>query len=132
MNAVAYIVRSYPRLSQTFILNEIRALERLGLRIHIFAITNPHEPVKQSDVADVRAPVRYLDAESRNWWSSLSSHLGRAVRTPRRYLSTLLHVVGSKQADVGYRVASRYQCFHYAVSLAALLAREGGKRGTGI
>ena len=38
---VGYILRSYPRLSQTFILNEILALEQLGLRLHIFAITNP-------------------------------------------------------------------------------------------
>ena len=31
--SVGYIVRSYPRLSQTFILGEIRALERLGVPI---------------------------------------------------------------------------------------------------
>ena len=43
--AVAYIVRSYPRLSQTFILNEVLALERLGWDIQIFAITDPREPV---------------------------------------------------------------------------------------
>jgi len=39
--AVAYILRSYPRLSQTFVLNEIRALERLGVSLRVFAITDP-------------------------------------------------------------------------------------------
>ena len=41
---VGYILRSYPRLSQTFILHEILALEQLGLDLRIFAITNPREP----------------------------------------------------------------------------------------
>ena len=45
---IGYILRSYPRLSQTFILNEILALEQLGLQLHLFPITNPREPVVQA------------------------------------------------------------------------------------
>lgn len=130
MDSVAYIVRSYPRLSQTFVLNEIRSLEQLGLNIRIFAITDPHEPVKQSDVAQVKAPVRYLDALAGGRWAALTTHFGLALRIPGRYLRTLLHAIGSRQADAGYRVASRYQCFHYAVNLASTLMRdqrEGGR-----
>jgi len=47
MKRIAYILRSYPRLSQTFIVNEILSLEQLGLNLHLFAITNPHEPIVQ-------------------------------------------------------------------------------------
>ena len=47
--SVGYIVRSYPRLSQTFILDELRALERLGVPIHIFAMTDPREEVTQAE-----------------------------------------------------------------------------------
>ena len=124
MDSVAYIVRSYPRLSQTFVLNEIRSLERLGLNIRIFAITDPREPIQQSDVAEIKAPVHYLDAMGQHGSATISTHLGLALRYPGRYLSTLLHAVGSWQADTGYRVASRYQCFHYAVHLASILTRE--------
>ena len=130
MAAVAYIVRSFPRLSQTFVLNEILALERLGLELRIFAISDPREPMQQSDASLVRAPVHYLDAQGGSWWSAISTHLGLALRTPRRYVTTLFHAVRSQQADVGYRVASRYQCFHYAVHLASLLAREERTNGT--
>ncbi|HEY6193662.1 MAG TPA: glycosyltransferase [Candidatus Eisenbacteria bacterium] len=132
MDAVAYIVRSYPRLSQTFILNEVRALERLGLRIRIFAITDPHEPVKQSGLSEISAPVRYLDAQGRRGWAASSIHARVALASPRRYVKTLLRALGSRQADTGYRVASRYRCFHYAVVLADILAREGRTNGSRI
>jgi glycosyltransferase involved in cell wall biosynthesis len=132
MDAVAYIVRSYPRLSQTFILNEIRALERLGLKIRIFAITDPREPVTQSGLSEISAPVRYLDAQGRRWWSASSIHVRVALASPRRYLKTLLRALGSRQADSGYRVASRYRCFHYAVVLADILVREGRQDGSRI
>jgi glycosyltransferase involved in cell wall biosynthesis len=121
--SVAYVVRSYPRLSQTFILDEIRALERLGASIRIFAITDPREPVTQPEVAQVRASANYLDGLGRTWWSMLPVHLGVGVRSPRRYLEALFYAVGSKESDRGYRVASRYRCFLYAVNLAMILKR---------
>src|SRR4051812_4803436 len=75
MKRIAYILRSYPRLSQTFIVNEILALEQLGLNLHLFAITNPHEPIVQEYVAQVRAPVEYLeDAAKRARAAVLAEH----------------------------------------------------------
>src|SRR5919197_887593 len=96
--SVAYVLRSYPRLSQTFIVDEIRALERLGVNICIFAITEPREPVVQPEVADVRAPVVYLDRPDRTHRSSLASSLGLAVRSPRRYLEALRFTAGSGES----------------------------------
>ena len=39
--AVAIVLKGYPRLSETFIANEIRALESRGLDIHIVSLRNP-------------------------------------------------------------------------------------------
>ena len=58
---VIYIVRSWPRLSQTFIVNEVLALERRGLELVVFSLVRSGEDVVQPQVADVRAPVNYLD-----------------------------------------------------------------------
>ncbi|MFO7170923.1 MAG: colanic acid biosynthesis glycosyltransferase WcaL, partial [Chloroflexota bacterium] len=66
MQPIGYILRSFPRLSQTFVLGEILALEERGVPLRIFAATNPREPVVQPQVAAVRAPVRYLDQASRD------------------------------------------------------------------
>jgi len=121
---VGYILRSYPRLSQTFILHEILALEQLGVSLQIFAITNPREPVAQAQVAEVRAPVQYLeDVTRRSRAAILREHLRTALESPRRYAAALRYVLRNKVIDTGYTASSRLECFHQAVYLARQLRR---------
>jgi len=129
-DAVAYVVRSYPRLSQTFVLEEIRSLERLGLDIRVFALSNPHESLRQSEVGDVRASVRYLDRAGS--LRGLAAHAAEFLRRPHRYVGTLAEAFRAGAADRGYRVDSRFRCFHHAVLLAGFLRRERAADGRGI
>jgi glycosyltransferase involved in cell wall biosynthesis len=125
MQRIGYILRSYPRLSQTFIVNEILALEQLGLNLHLFAITNPHEPIVQAQVAAVRAPVEYLEDQA--GWGRLpivAEHVRAALRLPGRYFHVLRYVMQRSDLDEGYTTASRYECFSRALYLARLLDRE--------
>ena len=122
---VAYLLRSFPRLSQTFILHEILALEELGVALQLFAMTNPHEAVVQAQVADVRAPVAYLEAgpePSRR--QRVLNHLRLFLRRPWRYTQTLWYLWRHPECDEGYTTASRYRCFHYAVDLVQRLRRR--------
>jgi glycosyltransferase involved in cell wall biosynthesis len=129
---VGYILRSYPRLSQTFVVNEIRALEQLGVQIHIFAVTHPHEALVQPQVAEVEAPVDYLEfALARRWWIILWEHLLLALLSPYRYCSTLYYLARHPEFDEGYTASPRYICFLQAVYLAHLLRRER-RNGGGI
>jgi glycosyltransferase involved in cell wall biosynthesis len=57
---VGYILKQYPRLSETFILNEILAHEAAGLHVHIFSLHLPNETFAHDEVARVRARVDYL------------------------------------------------------------------------
>ncbi len=41
---IGIVVKRWPRLSETFVLNEILGLERAGLRLRIYALMDPHEP----------------------------------------------------------------------------------------
>lgn len=121
---VAYILRSFPRLSQTFILNEILALEQLGLKLHIFALTDPREAIVQDGVADVRAPTEYLEsAQRRPAAVVLVEHLRVAITSPRRYLGTAAYVLRRSDLDAGYTASSRFACFIQAVRLARMLRR---------
>jgi glycosyltransferase involved in cell wall biosynthesis len=127
---IGYILRSYPRLSQTFILHEILALEQLGLSLQIFAITNPHEPVAQAQVAEVRAPVQYLeDVTRRSRAIILREHMRTALESPRRYAATLRYLLRNKVIDTGYTTSSRFECFHQAVYLARRLRRPDNTIG---
>ena len=38
MDSVGYVVRKFPVLSETFILNEILALEAMGVKVQIFSL----------------------------------------------------------------------------------------------
>lgn len=57
---IAYLVKTFPKLSETFILNEILELERQGLEVHIFSLRQPSETKVHPGVAEVRAKVTYL------------------------------------------------------------------------
>ncbi len=127
---VAYIVRSYPRLSQTFILNEILSLERLGMRIEIFGMTDPGESLVQPGVSDVRARANYLEASLRRRWRAIAAeHLRVAARAPWRYASAAVYVLRRPDLDAGYTTASRFACFAHAVHLTRVMGT--GTRGRG-
>jgi glycosyltransferase involved in cell wall biosynthesis len=57
---VGFVVKRYPRYSETFIVREILAHEAAGLEIVIFAMRPPNDTHFQDLIARVRAPVRYL------------------------------------------------------------------------
>ncbi|MEO7908622.1 MAG: glycosyltransferase family 4 protein [Roseiflexaceae bacterium] len=125
MQRIAYILRSYPRLSQTFIVNEILSLEQLGLNLHLFAITNPHEPIVQEYVTQVRAPVEYLEQTAKRERAAvLAEHAWVEQQVPDRYAATHRYVEQNANLDEGYTSASRFECFDYAVHVAGLLERE--------
>jgi hypothetical protein len=60
---VGYVVKRYPRYSETFVMREILAHEAAGLPITIFALRPPNDTHFQELLARVRAPVHYLPSE---------------------------------------------------------------------
>jgi glycosyltransferase involved in cell wall biosynthesis len=57
---VAFVLKGYPRLSETFIAQEIRALEECGLDIRIISLRHPTDPATHPVHREIRAPVLYL------------------------------------------------------------------------
>jgi len=57
---IGYVLKSYPRMSETFIANEIYLLERLGLKLRLFSILDLSDPQRHAVVDATRAPVDYL------------------------------------------------------------------------
>jgi len=58
---VAYLLKKFPRLSETFVLNEILTQERLGARVHVFSRRPPDGEPRHPQLAELRAPVEVLD-----------------------------------------------------------------------
>lgn len=92
---VGYVLTVYPRLSETFVVNEIAALEHLGLEIVAFSQKRPLEPPALA-AARARAPVVYLDLRPRAWLGLLRDHLDWLIWDPRRYWRQLCWVVARR------------------------------------
>lgn len=60
MAVVAVIVKGYPRLSETFITQELLALEKSGLAFQIYALRRPHDLYQHPMHDDIHAPCIYL------------------------------------------------------------------------
>ena len=54
------ILKGYPRISETFISNEILLLEKLGFTLHLFSMRQPRESFRHESVKRIIAPVDYL------------------------------------------------------------------------
>jgi glycosyltransferase involved in cell wall biosynthesis len=57
---IAVVVKGYPRLSETFIAQEILGLERRGLALTIVSLRHPTDPAVHEINRAIRAPVSYL------------------------------------------------------------------------
>ena len=54
------ILKGYPRISETFISNEILLLEKIGFPIHLFSMRQPRESFTHQSVAQIQSRVDYL------------------------------------------------------------------------
>src|SRR5207253_1150829 len=86
---LGFLVSTWPRLSATFILNEVIAVERSGVSVRIFSVKDPDgEPVHPA-VAQVAARVSYLSLP-RHRKAAVHANLRVLCRHPGRYCQTLL------------------------------------------
>jgi glycosyltransferase involved in cell wall biosynthesis len=85
---VAFVLKGYPRLSETFIAQEIFALEKRGLDILIVSLRHPTDRRTHPVHAEIRAPVLYLPEYLhrgplrvlRAWWNVRRWPTYRATR----------------------------------------------------
>jgi glycosyltransferase involved in cell wall biosynthesis len=78
---VCYLLKRYPRLSQTFVLNEMLELERQGVDVVVLARDGSGEPIAHPATQLLRAPVHYLRElePSEDRWDEAAAALLRAL-----------------------------------------------------
>ncbi len=125
-SSVAYLTKRFPRLSETFILDEILGLESAGVPLRLYAIADPHEELVQPDVARVASPVVYLQdascARSRfvQFRETSAAHLRLCGESPRRYFAILGHLVWHRRRQL----KSSLKNFSLAGRLAWILRKD--------
>ena len=92
---VGYLLKTFPKLSETFILNEIVQVEQLGTPLHLFSIKRPPAQERfHPGVHQVQANVTYLSSISlrKNIFDSAFvalDHVELFLRNPINYIAAL-------------------------------------------
>ncbi len=89
---IGYVLKVYPRVSETFVINEIRAQESLGQPVSVFSLHHPADTVSHGILDDLRSPVTYVEdavpdeddvAKARK---QLRKHFGLSQADDQRFL----------------------------------------------
>lgn len=113
---IGYVVKRYPRYSETFIVNEILAHEAAGCDISVFALRPPVDSHFQDRIARVRAAVTYL-----NYERVRGDALWRLLRQGCEHLPT----VATRLLDEDGPDVDDVQTVYQAIELALLVKRQG-------
>lgn len=111
------LVKVWPKLSETFILEEVLGLERQGVDLHLYTLAPQTDAIQHREVEQVRAPVSALppwtwpQARAHAW-----AHAWCAARRPLAWLQAL--------SDAARRGRSGLKAFAQAPWLARALHRQ--------
>lgn len=118
--AIAVVLKGYPRLSETFIAQELLALEQRGLSLALYSLRRPTDRATHPLHAEIRAPVTYLP-------EYLHQGIGRVIRAWR----TVRRLPGYPAAVAAWRrdlrrdfTRNRARRFGQALVLAAELPAD--------
>lgn len=127
---IGYVLKRFPRLSETFILNEMLALERQGVEIEVFSLKRPLEEQAHPRLKELRARVHYVSGErtpgtaaAANAWGGMTARLVPGKDEVQRAALTLK---AFQIAGIAARTGVQHLHAHFAsdATTAALIAGE--------
>lgn len=141
---VAYVLKMFPRFSETFVLSELLELERQGVDLRVLSLRRPDDGIVHADLGRLRAPVVYLPEPRRRASRRLvGAQAGALARAPhayarlaaravrRRSAGTLAHILQAAAA-AGYLRRERVEHLHAHFASTASSVALHAHRLTGI
>lgn len=110
---IGYVLKMYPRFSETFVVTEVLALEREGADLDIFSLRPPADGRFHESLALVRAPVSYLSSPGKplDLWVALAAC---RLTHPRGVVDHLDEILAVPPGEA-----------HQALVLASLVGERG-------
>lgn len=122
MNRLAYIIGTFPALTETFIVGEIQALQAVGVEVELFSLRRPSAFHAQADGAELVERTCYGPSlRERGLWAA---NLRALRRAPGRYLGALGAVLGGTALNPVHAVKSLC-LFPVAVAFAERMREQG-------
>ncbi|ELK54243.1 hexosyltransferase [Haloferax sp. BAB-2207] len=110
---ILYVTYRFPKLSESFVINEINELENQGHKVSVFSLTEPSENVFHEEVDSIDASIYY--AEQPTYWSLTDILSRRVINQP--VLSTVAFLDNPKYH--GY-------CLHISTQIGKVIEKERG------
>jgi colanic acid/amylovoran biosynthesis glycosyltransferase len=98
---VAYVMSRFPKLTETFVLDELVAVDRQGVRIELFPLLRERADVVHPEALPWIERAHYLPFLSA---AILRSNVRLLVRHPRRYLGTLAAMIRGTAGSLNFLV----------------------------
>lgn len=102
LKGLGYVLRKFPVLSETFVLNEILALEGQGTPVHVFSLAPPRDSRFHESLARLKAPVWYVPGVT-DLKGLLRYNVKAAKRFKGAYVRTLLYVLRQASPSLLWR-----------------------------
>ncbi|NOT13666.1 MAG: glycosyltransferase family 4 protein [Methylococcaceae bacterium] len=129
---IGYVLKRFPNLSQTFILNEILEIERQGVLVEIVSLRTPRSEPTHSALKNLKAQITYLDETTKSSDSTIAEQV--ALWAKSRHLQHLhahfatsaaeIAMQSAKLANIGYSfTAHAHDIYHEKVDRQALINR---------
>jgi len=118
---VAYIMSRFPKLTETFVLYEMLAVERLGHQVEVYPLRRERTKAMHPEAAKFVERAHFHAFVSA---AILRSHLRFLVRTPGVYLRTLLRLLRANLTSRRYFLGA-LGLFPKAVYFAERMAEQG-------
>lgn len=127
---LGYILKGYPRISETFISNEILQLEKLGFNMHLFPMRQPRENFCHASVKEIKAKVSYLPTElSDNFLQLLVPNILLFVKHPNRYRKALQLAArgdsSNKRATLKHLLQAGFMTYHHLTGNSPVVHLHG-------
>lgn len=108
---IGYVLKIYPRFSETFIVTEILAREAAGEELEIFSLRPPVDPRFHPELARVQAPVTYVSRPQKlsEGWPIIASAQNVIPNFPQRLAALLPDLAECEASEVhqGVELATR-------------------------
>jgi colanic acid/amylovoran biosynthesis glycosyltransferase len=114
-------VSRFPKISETFVLYEILALEAQGFRVDLYPLLRSNERLVHREAIPLLARARFQPFISR---AVIASNLRSLRRHPRRYLGALWSIVAGTVGSRNYLLGG-LAIFPKAVHAADSMQRDG-------
>ena len=118
---VAYIMSRFPKLTETFILFEMSAVERQGVDIWLFPLLHEREATMHPEAAPYVARATYLPFLS---LPILASQWAFLRRSPRRYFGAIRTMIAGTWRSPNFLIGG-LGIFPKVVHAAGLMERDG-------